>query len=191
MNTILQHRFLNIVSGGDLTADTDLRAVYAEFLVVLEQIVDTMESYSQAYRLLTSLEDILSHNNRPTKSRSSEVAYYAKLGLRRVRAELKLLERRVTNPELFVNYTDSDKHSELKWSGTATELAELLIAIDMATVIKTSNNEKMPLTRLIGSFEKFFDFPVGNPHDLKRRILNRKTKSSVFLDKLRALILNP
>lgn len=78
--------------------------------------------------------------------------------------------------------------SPLHWKATPTELAELLCALDFSGAICDTIGEKVCFTDLVGSFERWFNIRLGEPYDLKRNVLRRKTRLTVFLDKLRGLL---
>lgn len=103
-------------------------------------------------------------------------------------AELRLLDKKLLYPRLFEPSVTDPKISPLHWLATPTELAELLCALDFSDAIGSADGRKATFTDIVKAFEQLFDIRLGNPHDLKRNVLRRKTRLTVFLDKLRRLL---
>ena len=103
-------------------------------------------------------------------------------------AELRLLDKKLLYPRLFEPSAPDLKVSPLRWRATPTELAELLCALDFSDAIGSADGRKATFTDIVEAFEHLFDIRLGNRHDLKRNVLRRKTRLTVFVDKLRRLL---
>lgn len=103
-------------------------------------------------------------------------------------AELRLLDKKLLYPRLFEPSAPDLKVSPLHWRATPTELAELLCALDFSGAVCNADGGKATFTDLVSQIEGAFNIRLGNPHDLKRNVLRRKTRLTVFLDKLRRLL---
>lgn len=114
--------------------------------------------------------------------------FYTALAIEMLDAELQLLEKRLQYPEHFATRSDASARSPLHWRATPTELAELLCALDFSGAVCDADGGKATFTDLVSQIEGTFNIRLGNPHDLKRNVLRRKTRLTVFLDKLRRLL---
>lgn len=106
-------------------------------------------------------------------------------------SEIQIVEKRITHPELFFSYSDNKStSSHLHWNGTQTELKELITALYLDGVITTEGNAKASFIEIVKTFEQIFNISIGESKYIKRDILRRKTKLTVFLDKLRSRLIN-
>lgn len=79
--------------------------------------------------------------------------------------------------------TDSpDKLSSLKWTGTKTDLVELIYALQSVDAI---NNGKADLRQIADSFESVFNISLGNYYRRFQEIRLRKNGKANFLDDLK------
>lgn len=127
-------------------------------------------------------ETIGAKKNRVVRRRYLEGAIWL------IDAELRLLDKKPLYPRLFEPSVAEPKISPLHWRATPTELAELLCALDFSGAVCNADGGKATFTNIVEAFEQLFDIRLGNPHDLKRNVLRRKTRLTVFLDKLRRLL---
>lgn len=102
--------------------------------------------------------------------------------------EFRLLDKKPLYPRSFEPSVADPKISPLHWRATPTELAELLCALDFSGAVCNADGGKATFTDLVSQIERAFNIRLGNPHDLKRNVLRRKTRLTVFLDKLRRLL---
>lgn len=80
-----------------------------------------------------------------------------------------------------------DKHSSLAWTGTKTDLVELIYALQSVDAI---NNGKADLRQIADSFESVFNISLGNYYRRFQEIRLRKNGKTNFLDDLQKLLLN-
>ncbi len=111
---------------------------------------------------------------------------YLKQAKRKVTLYLKQNERRLKYPELFTPLQPpAIAKSPLKWEANKADLYELLIAIDNLGII-TEDGVKAPFTHIIREFSRVVNLDYDPKcHDEKVRILNRSTRKSVFIDRLK------
>lgn len=105
-----------------------------------------------------------------------------------VDAEIALCEKRIQHPEFFIAKTEKKPISPLHWTATPTEFAELLCALDFCGAICDAEGRKATFTDVVNGAECLFNIRLGEPYDLKRNVLRRKTRLTFFLDKLRRLL---
>lgn len=138
--------------------------------------------FSTLYLVLMELQGVLIYATKlPTNSKSN---LYITTASNLVSAELNILDMRLKYPSEF-NKIDSEFSSNLLWTATPTELAELLVALDLSKCITQKNGNELEFSELIRMFEKTLNIKLGLPHDIKRNILRRKTRLTAFLDKLK------
>ncbi len=113
---------------------------------------------------------------------------YTKLAHKLILTELKIVDKRVTNPELFVNYSAAATSSPLHWSGKPSQLSELLTALNLSKSITLANGRPAPFTTIVKSFENLLNIKLSDPRDIKRGTLSRTIKKTDFLEHLRALL---
>lgn len=96
-------------------------------------------------------------------------------------SELELLDNNMQKP----NNTSFPK-VKLTWTGTKTELIELIYALDTEGCF---NNGKIPLTQIAAYFESIFNIDLGN--NIARNFYDMRIRNQLtpFLDRLREEIL--
>lgn len=113
------------------------------------------------------------------------MSLYLKLARRNTEAELRLLDRRISNPELFTS--TPVQRSPLCWRHRAIDLSELLTYLDKDGALGHADASKASFTEIVREFEHFLNVHLGDPRDVKRSVLQRKYKQMAYLDKLRSL----
>lgn len=108
-----------------------------------------------------------------------------KCAISNIEAELRLLDRRILNPELFTSPITS--LSPLYWLHRAIDLSELLTYLDMDAAFGYANGSRASFSGVVREFERFLNIHLGDPRDIKRSVLGRKYKQTAYLDKLRTL----
>lgn len=187
MNNILNGRFISALTpdNNQNNNSANLADLFNEFRDNLLIICKTTSYFEELFMLLTELSGILSYAI-DTSVDKKEIFYISR-AIYLVKGHLKLLNRRKLNPEPKLRKENASvpNKSKIYWGGTQTELAELIVALDSANMIKGNNNSKIIFTELVSSFETAFNTKLAKPHEMKRKILNRKTHLTVFLDRLR------
>lgn len=122
------------------------------------------------------------------RKKNSNVTYIIKKAIQFIESEQRLLEKRVTNPELFISYSHKKDKSTLYWKKSKTELAEILLALELDGAICKSNGDKADFTEVVRTFQWLFNIRLGEAYDLKRAVATRKTKLTIYLDKLKELL---
>jgi hypothetical protein len=81
---------------------------------------------------------------------------------------------------------DSSKAPSLTWTGSKTDLIELIYALHSGSVL---NNGNADLKLIATCLQKVFNIEVGNYYDIFQHIRLRKTGRTKFLDNLRSLLI--
>lgn len=96
--------------------------------------------------------------------------------------------RRLEKPDLFTfSLPDATPESPLRWGVNKMDLAELLLALNHARVLRTPDGLIPTYTDIIAAFGRFFNMNIGEAANLSRRIRERDEKSK-FLDSLTKII---
>ena len=111
----------------------------------------------------------------------------------RILAENKILYWNFKYPEQFVSCDDVIS-SPLYWSKKypAICLAELLCGINLLgpNPIVLADGSEASFNQIVIVFEKMLNVKLGDPQDIKRRVLNRKVHITRFTDALRYALQN-
>lgn len=99
-----------------------------------------------------------------------------------------LLDNRIKHPDQFIVKITKAEPSSLNWRKSKTELAEILLALDLDHSICKSNGAKADFTEVVRVFQWLLNINLGEPYDLKRAVATRKTKLTVYLDRLKELL---
>lgn len=101
-----------------------------------------------------------------------------------IRLEKELLYYRLEHPRLFIS--DPVPKSSLYWSKQyhAIDLSEILCTFDLMNPnpLVLVNGRAAPFNTVIREFEQFLHVKLGEPSDIKRRVLDRKRDSSKFVE---------
>lgn len=101
-----------------------------------------------------------------------------------IRLEKELLYYRLEHPRLFIS--DPVPKSSLYWSKQyhAIDLSEILCTFDLMNPnpLVLVNGRAAPFNTVIREFEQFLHVKLGEPSDIKRRVLNRKRDRSKFVE---------
>lgn len=93
-----------------------------------------------------------------------------------IRLEKELLYYRLEHPRLFIS--DPVPKSSLYWSKQyhAIDLSEILCTFDLMNPnpLVLVNGRAAPFNTVIREFEQFLHVKLGEPSDIKRRVLDRK-----------------
>lgn len=115
--------------------------------------------------------------------KNAPILFYLQLARRNTEAELRLLDRRVSNPELFIS--SPARLSSLHWAHRSIDLSELLTYLDRDSAFVYADGRKASFTEVVREVEYFLNVRLGDPRDVKRCVLQRKYKQTAYLDKLR------
>ena len=101
-----------------------------------------------------------------------------------IRLEKELLYYRLEHPRLFIS--DPVPKSSLYWSKQyhAIDLSEILCTFDLMNPnpLVLVNGRAAPFNTVIREFEQFLHVNLGEPSDIKRRVLDRKRDRSKFVE---------
>ena len=101
-----------------------------------------------------------------------------------IRLEKVLLYYRLEHPRLFIS--DPVPKSSLYWSKQyhAIDLSEILCTFDLMNPnpLVLVNGRAAPFNTVIREFEQFLHVKLGEPSDIKRRVLDRKRDRSKFVE---------
>ena len=101
-----------------------------------------------------------------------------------IRLEQELLYYRLEHPRLFIS--DPVPKSSLYWSKQyhAIDLSEILCTFDLMNPnpLVLVNGRAAPFNTVIREFEQFLHVKLGEPSDIKRRVLDRKRDRSKFVE---------
>ena len=101
-----------------------------------------------------------------------------------IRLEKALLYYRLEHPRLFIS--DPVPKSSLYWSKQyhAIDLSEILCTFDLMNPnpLVLVNGRAAPFNTVIREFEQFLHVKLGEPSDIKRRVLDRKRDRSKFVE---------
>ena len=101
-----------------------------------------------------------------------------------IRLEKELLYYRLELPRLFIS--DPVPKSSLYWSKQyhAIDLSEILCTFDLMNPnpLVLVNGRAAPFNTVIREFEQFLHVKLGEPSDIKRRVLDRKRDRSKFVE---------
>lgn len=101
-----------------------------------------------------------------------------------IRTETDLLYYRLEHPQCFIS--EPVPQSPLHWSKKyhAVDLSEILCSFDLMSPrpIILSDGREAPFYLVIQLFEQFLNVKLGNPGDIKRRVLERKKDRTKFTE---------
>lgn len=101
-----------------------------------------------------------------------------------IRLEKELLYYRLEHPRLFIS--GPVPKSSLYWSKQyhAIDLSEILCTFDLMNPnpLVLVNGRAAPFNTVIREFEQFLHVKLGEPSDIKRRVLDRKRDRSKFVE---------
>lgn len=115
---------------------------------------------------------------------------YVSLAIRFIKSEIETFHLVLKHPQLSASEHNTTL-SPLFWSKdfAAIALSENLCAYSFMGAIETSDGKKAPFSLIVEHFEKYLNIKLGNPDDIKRRVLGRKIKLTDFSDSMRHSII--
>lgn len=93
--------------------------------------------------------------------------------------ELEYLKNKKIKP--IIEEVKPDIFNDLQWTGTKTELIELIIALNESGCLRNGNSD---LNKIVKVCEELFNLDLGNIRKTFDQIKARKKDSTKFLDKL-------
>ncbi len=103
-------------------------------------------------------------------------------------AEKAIFDRRLKEPALFAK-TNKNIKSNLMWSSKLhkRDLVELLVALNTASAITTTDGCHVSFKTLVSKFSEFLNITISKPYDEREAILSRPPKVTDFLARLRKM----
>lgn len=190
MNPLIDTPFINLLAASCFCRQDELESSYNAFLRTVIEVCDNTVDYKQLFRILTHTQVRLemSHPLRTrAKSTAGEVstARYIAAAKRIVESELSLLNERIVHPSLFQPPRKNDI-PDLFWSSgfTKRDLVELLSALEYLGPILNAVGKYAPFSMLVTFAERTLNISLPNAYKIREEVLNRKTKSTDFLERL-------
>lgn len=188
MNPLNDTSFMNLLSASRPCRREELESAYDDFVRTVIEVCDNTTDYKQLFRTLT-LTQIRLGMLRPARNRTkvakTDVGRYIAAAKRIVESELCLLNERVVHPSLFQPPRKNDI-PDLFWSSefTKRDLVELLSALEYLGPILNAVGKYAPFSVLVAFAEKTLNVSLPNAYKIREEVLNRKTKSTDFLERL-------
>lgn len=191
MNPLIDTPFINLLFTLRPCRREELESAYDDFVRTVIEVSDNTADYKRLFRILTHTQARLEllHPARTTRLKSTECEIsptrYIAAAKRILESELMLLNERVMHPSLF---QPPRKHDipDLFWSSefTKRDLVELLSALEYLGPILNAVGKYAPFSVLVAFAEKTLNISLPNAYKIREEVLNRKTKSTDFLERL-------
>lgn len=97
-----------------------------------------------------------------------------------------LIKLKLTNNEALFTSENLVNENQLNWTGSKTDLIELIYALHSSKVISNGNED---LIKTVKTFENLFNIKLGNPYKTYSEIKARRSDQTKFLDNLKANLL--
>lgn len=171
-----------------------LENIFQDFALVVASVCDRADK-KNALRILnyTQIEVQAICKQMEATGMPEYMVTYAIKAEQLIKAENKILYWNFKYPEQFVSYDDVVS-SPLYWSKKypAICLAELLCGINLLgpNPIVLADGSEASFNQIVIVFEKMLNVKLGDPQDIKRRVLNRKIHITRFTDALRFALRN-
>ena len=172
----------------------ELEKTFQDFALTLASVCDRTDK-KNALRILNYTQIELQAICRQIKANKLPVIMmnYAIKAEQLLKAENKILYCILRYPEQFISNDDSFT-SPLFWSKNypAICLSELLCGINLLgpNPIVLAEGSEASFNQIVNVFEKMLNVKLGDPQDIKRRVLNRKVHITRFTDALRYALQN-
>ena len=190
MNLLIDTPFINLLATSCCCRQNELESAYDAFLRTVIEVCDSTADYKQLFRILTHTQvrlGMLHPLRTRAKSTAGEVstARYIAAAKRIVESELSLLNERIVHPSLFQPPRKNDI-PDLFWSSefTKRDLVELLSALEYLGPILNAVGKYAPFSVLVTFAERTLNISLPNAYKIREEVLNRKTKSTDFLERL-------
>lgn len=191
MNPLIETPFINLLFTLRPCRREELQSTYDDFVRTVIEVSDNTADYKRLFRILTHTQARLEllHPARTTRLKSTECEIsptrYIAAAKRIVESELRLLNERIVHPSLFQPPRKNDI-PDLFWSSefTKRDLVELLSALEYLGPILNAVGKYAPFSVLVAFAEKTLNISLPNAYKIREEVLNRKTKSTDFLERL-------
>ena len=190
MNALVDSKLFRLLSVSDSFDRAEVESAYDDFLRTVIEVCDNTTDYKLLFRILTHTQvrlEMLYPSRTRVKSNAGEVSAsrYIAAAKRIVESELCLLNERVVHPSLFQPPRKNDI-PDLFWSSefTKRDLVELLSALEYLGPILNAVGKYAPFSVLVAFAEKTLNVSLPNAYKIREEVLNRKTKSTDFLERL-------
>lgn len=190
MNPLIDTPFINLLFTLRPCRREELESAYDDFVRTVIEVCDNTTDYKLLFRILTHTQvrlEMLYPSRTRVKSNAGEVSAsrYIVAAKRIVESELSLLNERVVHPSLFQPPRKNDI-PDLFWSSefTKRDLVELLSALEYLGPILNAVGKYAPFSVLVAFAEKTLNVSLPNAYKIREEVLNRKTKSTDFLERL-------
>lgn len=190
MNPLNDTLLINLLSASRFCCKEELGSAYNEFLHTVIEVCDSTPDYKQLFRILTHTQvrlGILHPVRKRVKSVTGEIpaSRYIAAAKRIVESELNLLNERIIHPSLFQLPRNNDI-PDLFWSSefSKRDLVELLSALEYLGPILNAVGKYAPFSVLVTFAEKTLNVSLPNAYKIREEVLNRKRKSTDFLERL-------
>ena len=190
VDALINNRFINLLSASCLCCQEELESAYDDFLRTVIEVCDNTTDYKLLFRILTHTQvrlEMLYPSRTRVKSNAGEISAsrYIVAAERIVESELRLLHERIEHPTLFQPSLRNDI-PDLHWSSefTKRDLVELLSALEYLGPILNAFGKYAPFSVLVAFAEKTLNVSLPNAYKIREEVLNRKTKSTDFMERL-------
>ena len=188
MNELVNSKLFRLLSVSDSFDRAEIESAYDAFVRQVIEVCDNTADYKLLFRTLT-LTQIRLGMLRPARNRTkvakSDIGRYIVAAERIIESELRLLHERIEHPTLFQPSLRNDI-PDLHWSSefTKRDLVELLSALEYLGPILNAMGKYAPFSVLVAFAEKTLNVSLPNAYKIREEVLNRKTKSTDFLERL-------
>ncbi len=188
MNELVNSKLFRLLSVSDSFDRAEIESAYDAFVRQVIEVCDNTADYKLLFRTLT-LTQIRLGMLRPVRNRTkvakSDIGRYIVAAERIIESELRLLHERIEHPTLFQPSLRNDI-PDLHWSSefTKRDLVELLSALEYLGPILNAMGKYAPFSVLVAFAEKTLNVSLPNAYKIREEVLNRKTKSTDFLERL-------
>ena len=188
MKELLNARFfswLEECSGKDVTKD-EVELVVGEFVADLERMCDKEKNYKEEVRVLERVrirlhvwDEVCQASDGSGKKGNARVLRGGCVTTGRERQEY---------PERYAGSSDDGPLAVWTSNNNKMEIAELMLGIYLAKVLRTPDGMLMEYREVIRLAERAFGVKISNHRELKRDIFKRTNELVIFLKRLIFLI---
>ena len=195
MKELLNARFfswLEECGGKDVTRE-EVELVVGEFVADLERMCDKEKNYKEEVRVLGRVrirlhvwDEVCQASDGSGKK--GMFGYCVEAVLQRVEAEIRFARERQEYPERYAGSSDDGPLAVWTSNNNKMEIAELMLGIYLAKVLRTPDGMLMEYREVIRLAERAFGVKISNHRELKRDIFKRTNELVIFLKRLIFLI---
>lgn len=122
------------------------------------------------------------------RGKKGMLGYCVEAVLQRVEAEIRFSRERQEYPERYAGSSDDRPLAVWTSNNNKMEIAELMLGIYLAKVLRTPDGMLMEYREVIRLAERAFGVKISNHRELKRDIFKRTNELVIFLKRLIFLI---